>query len=125
MLHVDIGGGTTKLALIDNGVIVDVAAFAVGGRLIAQDQNGVRSRVDESAVLVAKELKLDTSPANLADPEVRRQIGRKLAVAVIDQIAGSPLEGLGRELEVTESFCRTVDPNCTFPAESPVFCTLP
>ena len=34
VLHVDIGGGTTKLALIDNGVIVGEAAFAVGGRLI-------------------------------------------------------------------------------------------
>src|SRR6202521_5460553 len=35
ILHVDIGGGTTKLALIDKGVLVGVAAFAVGGRLIA------------------------------------------------------------------------------------------
>src|SRR4029077_19209310 len=32
-LHVDIGGGTTKLALIDKGEIASVAAFAVGGRL--------------------------------------------------------------------------------------------
>src|ERR1700681_976123 len=30
VLHVDIGGGTTKLALIDNGVLTGVAAFAVG-----------------------------------------------------------------------------------------------
>src|SRR5438552_2928976 len=32
VLHVDVGGGTTKLALIDKGEIVSVAAFAVGGR---------------------------------------------------------------------------------------------
>jgi ethanolamine utilization protein EutA len=31
ILHVDIGGGTTKLALIDKGAFVGVAAFAVGG----------------------------------------------------------------------------------------------
>ena len=30
VLHVDIGGGTTKLALIDKGMIKSVAAFAVG-----------------------------------------------------------------------------------------------
>ena len=36
MLHVDIGGGTTKLALIDRGTIVGLCAFAVGGRLIAR-----------------------------------------------------------------------------------------
>ena len=37
ILHVDIGGGTTKLALIDKGEIIALQAFAVGGRLIAQD----------------------------------------------------------------------------------------
>src|SRR5712691_10031916 len=47
VLHVDIGGGTTKLALIDNGALAGVAAFAVGGRLIARDDSGAWSRVDE------------------------------------------------------------------------------
>src|SRR5210317_529242 len=32
VLHVDIGGGTTKLALIHEGRILEVAAYAVGGR---------------------------------------------------------------------------------------------
>ena len=70
-LHVDIGGGTTKLALIDKGEIVSVAAFAVGGRLIAQDADGAWTRVDHSAQLVAKELGLPTTPERLADDAVR------------------------------------------------------
>src|SRR5882672_2933744 len=49
VLHVDIGGGTTKLALIDRGEIRSVAAFAVGGRLLAQDTDGAWRRVDQSA----------------------------------------------------------------------------
>src|ERR1700756_2382415 len=49
-LHVDVGGGTTKLALIDKGEIVSVAAFAVGGRLLAQDAAGTWTRNDDSAV---------------------------------------------------------------------------
>ena len=56
MLHVDIGGGTTKLALIDNGAMLGVAAFAVGGRLLATDDSGAWTRVDDSARLVAEEL---------------------------------------------------------------------
>src|SRR5712672_3193637 len=67
VLHVDIGGGTTKLALIDRGVILGVAAFAVGGRLLATDERGARTRVDDSARLVARELGLATDPATLAD----------------------------------------------------------
>src|SRR5262249_23737100 len=45
VLHVDIGGGTTKLALIDRGTIVGLSAFAVGGRLIAGDAHGTWSRI--------------------------------------------------------------------------------
>ena len=58
VLHVDMGGGTTKLSLIDKGTIVGVAAFAVGGRLIATDADGRWTRVDDSARMVADELGL-------------------------------------------------------------------
>src|SRR3954451_6199720 len=77
-LHVDIGGGAHQLALIDRGVIVGVAAFAVGGRLVAADESGAWTRVDDSARLVARELGLATDPASLADVAVRRKIARRL-----------------------------------------------
>src|ERR1700761_8799874 len=67
-LHVDIGGGTTKLALVDQGEVLGVAAFAVGGRLIARDAGGRWTRVDESAVLTCAELGIETSPDSLGDP---------------------------------------------------------
>ena len=44
VLHVDIGGGTTKLALIDRGTVLSSAAFALGGRLIASDAAGQWTR---------------------------------------------------------------------------------
>src|SRR5258707_5677799 len=37
ILNVDIGGGTTKLALMENGVIKASAAISVGGRLLVED----------------------------------------------------------------------------------------
>src|SRR5271169_682603 len=58
LLHADVGGGTTKLALIDHGAIIGLAAFAVGGRLIAADANGAWTRIDQSARLVAEDLKI-------------------------------------------------------------------
>ena len=38
VLNVDIGGGTTKLALVRNGVLAQTAAFHVGGRLLVWDE---------------------------------------------------------------------------------------
>jgi ethanolamine utilization protein EutA len=109
-LHVDVGGGTTKLALIDKGEIVSVAAFAVGGRLLAQDAAGAWTRVDDSAQLVAKELGITPTPGALADAETRRAIAKRLATVAVDQIAGAALDALGRALELTEPLERTVAP---------------
>jgi ethanolamine utilization protein EutA len=109
-LHVDIGGGTTKLALIDRGEIVSVAAFAVGGRLIARDHDGAWTRADESAALVAAELGLDTSPAALADPAARRRIAERLAEVVADQVTGVAPDRIGRALQLTEPLARPAEP---------------
>ncbi|GAB2965196.1 ethanolamine ammonia-lyase reactivating factor EutA [Amycolatopsis acidiphila] len=109
-LHVDIGGGTTKLALIDRGVIRGVAAFAVGGRLLAQDGEGRWTRADEPARLVAAELGLDTTPEALADPAVRQAISRRLARLLADRIVGAPPDELGRALQLTEPLARPAEP---------------
>src|ERR1700692_1431864 len=67
ILHVDVGGGTTKLALIDRGKIVGLCAFAVGGRLIATDAQRAWTRIDQSARLVADDFGIKLSPQALAD----------------------------------------------------------
>src|SRR5205807_8010208 len=38
VLNVDIGGGTTKFALIENGRILATCALAVGGRLVVEEE---------------------------------------------------------------------------------------
>jgi len=53
ILNIDIGGGTTKLAVVRGGNVVATCAFAVGGRLLAFDADGVLERMDESASLAA------------------------------------------------------------------------
>ena len=110
-LHVDIGGGTTKLALIDNGEILSVAAFAVGGRLIAQDKHGVWSRLDDSARIVAEELAIGTDPEAMADPANRAAIARRLAALAVDEVVGGPLDELGERFLLTEPLERKVEPS--------------
>jgi ethanolamine utilization protein EutA len=110
VLHIDIGGGTTKLALIDSGRIRGVCAFAVGGRLIGTDEQGGWTRVDESAQLAAEDLGLPTDPATLARPEVRQQIARRLAAVAVDYIRGGELDRLGMALQLTEALPAGVAP---------------
>ena len=110
MLHVDIGGGTTKLALISKGEIKSVAAFAIGGRLVARDATGEWTRIDDSAQLVARDLGIVAAPDRMADESVRRAIAKRLAGLAVDQIVGAPLADLGRALELTEPLERSVRP---------------
>lgn len=102
ILHVDVGGGTTKLALIDNGVVVGLQAFAVGGRLIAADAAGAWTRIDDSARLAAADLGVAATQEAFADPAARQKIARRLAQVAADYITGAPLDRLGEQLRLTE-----------------------
>ena len=46
VLNVDIGGGTTKLAIIDDGNVVSTAALHLGGRLAVVSEDGTIVRLD-------------------------------------------------------------------------------
>ena len=46
ILNVDIGGGTTKLGLVDRGELIATAAVHCGGRLLVTDERGVITRLD-------------------------------------------------------------------------------
>jgi ethanolamine utilization protein EutA len=109
-LHVDIGGGTTKLALIENGEITSVAAFAVGGRLLAQDKSGAWTRIDDSIYLAAKDLNIVPTSTEFANLATRQAIAKRLAAIVADQITGTPLDSLGQSLDLTEPLSRMPQP---------------
>ena len=109
-LHVDIGGGTTKLALVRNGEILSVAAFAVGGRLMAKDAEGRWSRIDDPARQVAESLGIEATPETIADQDIRNRIVHRMAQLVMDQITGRPLDDLGRAVLLTEPLERVGPP---------------
>ncbi len=111
LLHADVGGGTTKLALIDRGTILGLSAFAVGGRLVATDAKGAWSRIDHSAQLVADDLGIKISPQLLADQSIRRRIAQRLAIVAADLILDAPLDRLGQSLLLTERLPRGPSPS--------------
>src|SRR6202030_4583323 len=41
ILNIDIGGGTTKLAVVEHGKVVATAAVHIGGRLQVVDRDGL------------------------------------------------------------------------------------
>ena len=61
VLHIDIGGGTSNLALIEDGKIVKTGCLNVGGRLLKFDENGEISYVSPVLNEIC-ELKIGDTP---------------------------------------------------------------
>jgi len=59
ILNVDIGGGTTKLGLVQNGELVATAAVHLGGRLLVVDESNVITRLDPAGQYLAKQAGFD------------------------------------------------------------------
>ena len=54
VMNVDIGGGTSKIAIVQGGKVIDTCAMEVGARLIAMDENGRINRLEDTALKIAK-----------------------------------------------------------------------
>src|SRR5438876_7051641 len=48
VMNIDIGGGTSKIAVCDGGEVVDMTAIDVGARIVAFDQFGCVQRIEEA-----------------------------------------------------------------------------
>lgn len=111
VLNVDVGGGTTKFALLQKGEVRATCAVAVGGRLLVQDADGRLTRIDESAQQTAESLGL---ALRLGEKPAAADLARiidTLAEVVIAFIRGEPPGGLGEALLLTEPLEMSVRPH--------------
>jgi len=73
ILNIDIGGGTTKLALVEQGNVVHTAALHIGGRLAVFDQQGRLTRLDPAGQRLATLAGVDwTLGAKVTDEQIDR-----------------------------------------------------
>jgi ethanolamine utilization protein EutA len=98
ILNVDIGGGTTKLAIVENGNVTATAALHIGGRLQVMDENGRIVRLDPAGRFHAREAGFSWSrgdrPAPAEFDRVAEHMADLLLAALIPQPAPPALEHL-------------------------------
>jgi ethanolamine utilization protein EutA len=102
LLNVDIGGGTTKLALVDAGQIVQTAALHIGGRLAVFDEHRRLVRLDPGGKRLARKAGRDWNlgePVNIDDVEA---VAAWMADALVAALAGEPASADVLDLWLTE-----------------------
>jgi len=106
VLNVDIGGGTTKLALVEAGRAVHTAALHIGGRLAVFEREGndfVLTRLDPAGKELAKNAGLDWSlGASVTEAEIER-VAAWMADALLAALTQSPAPASVAALWLTEA----------------------
>ena len=77
VLHMDIGGGTSNLALIEDGKILRTGCLNVGGRLIKFDKNGKLTYVSKVLNGIFRQ-----NPGEIATQAVLHELAEKLTQAL-------------------------------------------
>jgi ethanolamine utilization protein EutA len=99
VLNVDVGGGTTKLALCVNGKVVDMTALDAGARLVVRDKNNLIKSVEPYGRDYLRELGLAHEPGALLEDEKCRALACLMADRILMALSGSDdpeLKGLLR-----------------------------
>ncbi|MDQ6685379.1 MAG: ethanolamine ammonia-lyase reactivating factor EutA [Pseudomonadota bacterium] len=88
VMNVDIGGGTSKIALCAGGAVVDLTALDVGARIVAFDGEGRVARVEAAGRRMAEAVGLDLTVGEVADPAGVERLVESMADRLFEALQG-------------------------------------
>jgi ethanolamine utilization protein EutA len=92
VMNVDVGGGTSKIALCVDGQVAAVTALDVGARLICVDGGGIIRRLEPAAQRFGGDLEIALAPgARLASDDARKLASRMADCLFEAMRGGSPM----------------------------------
>ena len=94
LLNVDIGGGTTKLAVVDRGRVVASAALHIGGRLQAMNEAGRIVRLEPAGRRHALAAGHDWKRGDIVEPQALQRVAEHMAGALIGALVTQQADGL-------------------------------
>ena len=100
-MNVDMGGGTTKVAIVQNGKVLETMAINVGARLIAWDENDVVARVEEAGRVVARSVGVDVEVGKPILEADKEKVAEKLADLLFEALNRGEYSPLGAELIIS------------------------
>jgi ethanolamine utilization protein EutA len=94
VMNVDVGGGTSKIAICADGRVRDITALDVGARLVCVDEHGCINRIEAAGFPFATELGLDLKLGATLPDEAAKALAGLMADKLFEAMAGgSPAIG--------------------------------
>jgi ethanolamine utilization protein EutA len=88
VLNIDVGGGTTKVSVIDAGRIRRTGALNIGARLLAHDEAETLTRLEKSGRRFLSALGHDLSIGAKVKEDLRRRLAARMAHVLFDALGG-------------------------------------
>jgi ethanolamine utilization protein EutA len=101
ILNIDIGGGTTKLGLVEKGKVIATAAVHIGGRLQVVE-NGAIARLDPAGKYHAKRAGFVWNRDDRIDPGDMQKVADVMADTLVSAITARPLPHDVKHLYLTD-----------------------
>ena len=102
ILNVDIGGGTTKLGIVENGDVTVTAALHIGGRLQVVDDIGRLVRVDPAGKFHARQAGFFWSRGDVLSPAQLDKVAASMADLLVAALTQRPLPHALEPLYLTD-----------------------
>ena len=94
VMNVDIGGGTSKIAVCADGKVIDLTAVDVGARLVVTDESGCITRLEEAGRQFGAELGLKLELGVVLKPDDARALAARMTDRLFEAMkGGSPRVG--------------------------------
>ena len=98
VMNVDIGGGTSKIAVCENGAVVDLSAIDIGARIVAFDADGKVRRIEEAGARLAAEVELALAIGEVPEPDALQRLVERMADRLFEALQGPACSALTARL---------------------------
>src|SRR5712675_2287855 len=102
ILNIDIGGGTTKLSVVEKGHVIATAAFHVGGRLQVVDDKGTIVRLDPAGRYHARQAGFDWHKGDVIDVKALDKVADVMADEAVAALTQRPMSPAISHLYLTD-----------------------
>ena len=102
VLNIDIGGGTTKLAVVEKGYVIATAAIHIGGRLQVVDEQGTIVRLDPAGRYHARQAGFSWQKGDKIDRAELDKVAESMADALVAALTERPLPHAVEHLYLTD-----------------------
>ena len=102
IMNIDVGGGTSNLAIASKGQVMSTSCINVGGRLLGIDENFKIWRIDEPTEFLFEEFNLDYQIGDIIPKKDVELVAQEYAKALVEVMKGPAKSKIAKKLMMTK-----------------------